>query len=56
MLRRKRPVLQCRKRLLGWALGKCLGLTGEGGVERTHRKCNVQKETVIVIHHPYELL
>ena len=36
--------------------GKCLGFTSEGGVERSHRGCNVRKETVIVIHHPQEPL
>ena len=41
---------------LGGAPGENLGFTGEGGVERSHSGSNVRKETVIIIHHPYELL
>ena len=41
---------------LGGAPGERLGFTGEGGVERSHHGSNVRKETMIMIHHPYELL
>ena len=41
---------------LGGAPEEHLGFTGEGGVDRSHRGSNVRKETVIIIHHLYELL
>ena len=41
---------------LGEAPGERLGFTSEGGIESSHRGSNVWKETMIIIHHPYELL
>ena len=41
---------------LGGAPGEHFGFTGEDDIERSHCGSNVRKETVKIIHHPYELL
>ena len=45
-----------RRQLLGWGPGERLGFIGEGGVERSHRGCNVWQETVVIIYHSNKLL
>ena len=41
---------------LGGAPGERLGFTSEGGVERSHRGCNVRQETVVILYRLNELL